>query len=82
MLSTETIHELLKKNIQLPYNNRSGEGETARSLREVYIYRLKRLQQRMSLIFQILVGFSQLLLRYSHGGCIKLKTIIHIIICW
>ena len=72
MRSTETVCELRKKK-----NKRSGERETARSFHEINIYRLKNLQQRMRHIFQILVGFSQLLMRRSHEGGHELKVMSH-----
>jgi hypothetical protein len=48
--------------MQLPNNNRSGQSKTATSLHDFYIYRFKHQQQRKHhIIFQIVVGFSQLL---------------------
>ena len=60
--------------MQLPNDNCSGQSETATSLHYFYIYRLKHLQQRKRhIIFQIVVGFSQMPLRHSHWREPKLK---------
>jgi hypothetical protein len=83
--STEIVRQIRKKKImQLRNDDRSGQSETATSVHEFCIYRLKHLQQRKRhIIFQIFVGFSQLLQSHSHWREAKIKkNIIHTTICW